>query len=108
MRAALGDVVLVGLRGGDVRRDDVRVAADALIDVRGHVDDVAGARHERQEAIRFSFGALGRVGGFPEMDPQVQRTGMILVQRDGGGEPGVNLARLVVRLPVAGPVVPRT
>ena len=83
------------------------MAADALINVRRHVDDVAGARHEGKEAICFSLGALGRVSCFPEMDPQVQRTGVILVQRHGGGEPGVNLARLVVRLPVAGPVVPR-
>ena len=71
LRAALGDVVLVRFRGGDVRRDDVRVAADALINVGRHVDDVAGAGHEGEQAIRFGFGALGRVGSFPEMDPQV-------------------------------------
>ena len=53
------------------------MTADALIDVRRHVDDVAGARHQRQQAIGFRLGAFGRIGRLPEVNPQVQRTGMV-------------------------------
>ena len=58
------------------------MAADALIDMRGHVDHVAGAGHERQQPIRFRLGTFRRVGRFPQVNPEVQGAGMILVFRD--------------------------
>ena len=40
-----------------------------MVDVRRHVDDVAGARHQRQQAIGFRLGALRRVGRLPQVNP---------------------------------------
>ncbi len=79
LRAALRDVVFVGLRRLDVRIDDVLEAADPLVDVRWHVDDVSRAWHQRQQAIGFGFRTLRRVGRFPQVNPQMQRAGMVPV-----------------------------
>ncbi len=63
LRAALRDVLFVGRDRLLVRGDDVVVAADAQVDVRGHVDDVSRARHQRQQPVRFALGALRRFVG---------------------------------------------
>ena len=76
--AALRDVVFVRFRRELVHANDVGMTADALIDVRGHVDHVAGARHQRHEPIGFGFSAL-RIGRLPEVNPEMQRAGMQLV-----------------------------
>ena len=49
LRAALGDVFLVGRNRLLVRGDDVSVTSDAQVDVRGHVDDVSRTRHQGQQ-----------------------------------------------------------
>ena len=67
--AALRDVVLVGSCREQVRFDNIRVTADALLNVRRHVNNVPRAWHERQQPIGLGFGTLGRVRRFPEMNP---------------------------------------
>ena len=81
--------------------------ADALIDVRRHVDHVPGARHQRHEAIGFRLGAL-RIGRLPEVNPQVQRTGMTLVaDRSRTAARLCTSCGLFVQLTVAREVSPR-
>ena len=87
--------------------DHVLVAADALVDVRRHVDDVAGAGHERQQAIGLGFGALRRVGRLPQVDPEMERAGMVLVAREHPLELAGHLLGFLVGQAVARPVVPR-
>jgi hypothetical protein len=60
----------------------VVVTADAHVDVCRHVHDMAGARHEREQAIRFRLRALRRIGGFPQVDPVVKRARVVGVGRD--------------------------
>ena len=81
LRAALRDVVLIGLGGHLVRLHHVGMTADPHVDVRRHVDDVSGAGHQRQQPIGFGFRAFRRVGRLPQVDPVVQRAGMIRVLR---------------------------
>ena len=58
------EVRAVSLHGGDVDADGVGVAADAPVDVRGHVDDVAGARHQPGQPVGGRLGAR-RAAGWP-------------------------------------------
>jgi hypothetical protein len=93
-----GDRLLVDL-GGIVE------PADPVEDVRAHVHDVAGARHQRRQAIGVGLGALRRGRGLGDMDVEVDRADMIgvgredpLDRRDRLADPA--LGRGAVRLPV--------
>ena len=71
LRAALGDVVLVGGNRQLVALDRVRIAADALIDVRRHVHHVPRRRHERQQRVGRLLGFLRRRRALHQMDVHV-------------------------------------
>src|SRR5207237_5186817 len=77
-RAGLGqrEVPAIGLQGGRVGADGVRVTADAPVDVRGHVHDVAGARHQLEQAIGGRLRAAGLGAGLDGVDVEVERGGM--------------------------------
>ena len=105
--AALRDVVLVGCDRLLVRLHGIDVAPDSHVDVRRHVDDVSRAGHQRQQPIRFLLGALGRPRRFPEVNPVMERTGMLRIGREHALDGRQRLRRAVVGQAVAGPVVPR-
>ncbi len=99
---ALADVVLVRLGRRDVRRRRVGVAAHPLVDVRGHVDHVAGAGHQRAQPVRRGLRALGALRRFHGVDVEVVRSRMVLVAGQHLLEGGHDLVR-----PGVGPAVPR-
>ena len=82
LRLALRQVVLVGANRALVGLGRVRVAPDANVDVRRHVDHVSSGRHQRAETIGAALGAIGIVRGLEQMDVIVLRAGMIGVTRD--------------------------
>ena len=73
----LGEVGLVGLDRGDVGAQRIEVAADPEPGVGRHVDDVAGARHQRGQAVGVGLGALGRRRGLGQVDVEVDRARMV-------------------------------
>ena len=106
LRAALGDVVLVGGDGEPVALHRVGVAADALVDVRGHVDHVARGGHQRQQGVGGLLGALRRRRRLDQVHVHVQRAGVLRVlAHDPLGERD-DLRGALVRSPVGHPVAP--
>lgn len=102
------DEGFVGAGGGDVDADRVAIAADDLIDVAWHMDEMGGAGHAiGGEAIGGGFGAFC-IAGFEQMDHQMRRLDMGGIARlhrfdqaDGGaGAPDRGLA-------VGLPIIPR-
>jgi hypothetical protein len=106
-RSLVGDVRLVRMDGVLVRRDRVRPAADADVDVRRHVHQVTGTRHQRGQALRAVHCTL-RVRRLDGVDVVVARTRMIRPGGQDSLEIRHYLGRAGTRLQVAGPVVPRT
>ena len=107
LRAALRDVVLVGRHCQLIRAHDIGVASYPQIDVRGHVDNVAGAGHQRQQAIGFLLGPLGNFGRLPDVNPVVKRARMFRIRRDHALESRHGLLGPLLCFPVPRPVVPR-
>jgi hypothetical protein len=107
LRAALRDVVHVGRNRKLVALDRVRVAADALIDVRRHVDHVAGGRHQRQQRVGGTLAALRRIGTLDEMDVHVHRARVFRVARHDVLGQLDHFRGAGVRRAVALPVAPR-
>jgi hypothetical protein len=103
---ALGDVVLVGLGRQVVALDGVREAADALVDVRGHVDHVARTGHQRHQEVGRLLRLL-RVDGLHQVDVQVQRQRVLRVLLDHRLHQRRDLRRALVRRAVRHPVAPR-
>ena len=104
-RACLRDVVLVDLGGRLVGLKRVDVAADAIVDMAGHVDDVPGAWHQCGQSIGVGLGALWAIGGFHEMDVEMDRPRMVGTFRKNAfqalqhiGSPALGL--LAARLPI--------
>ncbi len=106
LRPALRDVVLVGRDGELVALHRVGVAADALVDVRGHVHHVAGGRHQRHQRVGGLLGPLRRGRRLEQVDEHVQRAGVLRVLRDHLFGERDDLARALVRLAVGHPVAP--
>ena len=102
---ALRDVVLVGGDRGLVGGRGVRVAAHALVDVRGHVHHVPRARHQLQQAVRRGLRLLRRVR-LHGVDVEVVRPGVVRVAGEHLLQVADDLGRLRVGPAVAQPVVP--
>ncbi len=49
----------------------IGIASNAVIKVRRHVNNVAGAGHQRGQLVRIGLGALGMPGGLGEMNVQM-------------------------------------
>ena len=104
-RAGLCDIGFVDLRGRLVDFEQVRVAADAVVDVAGHVDDVSGSRHQRGKPVGIGFGAFRTVRGFHEMNVEMDRPGMVGVLCENAFQALLDIGRtpfglLAARLPV--------
>ena len=56
-----GNIFLVLLGGEHIHFHRIGETAHSIIDVRRHMDDVAGGRHQRFESVGGCFGAFGRV-----------------------------------------------
>ncbi len=107
LRAAMRQIALVSVDRELVAADRVGVAADALVDVRGHVDHVPRRRHQGQDRVRRALGSFRRRGRFEQVNQQVQRgrVGRIAAQHVLGERDDVG--RAGVRTSVRHPVVPR-
>jgi hypothetical protein len=75
--------------------------------VRGHVDDVPGSGHQRQQPVGLLLGAFRGLGRLPQMDPVVERPRVAAVPRHHALERGDRLRGFLVGQAVARPVVPR-
>ena len=107
-RARGGEVALVGGDGLDVGAQRVAVEADAVVDVRRHVHDVARRRHQRGEAARVRQRALGPHRGFHRVDVEVDRAGVRRVAREHRLERAHDVGAAALGLRAGGlPVVPR-
>ena len=102
---ALGDVALVGLDRQLVALHRVGVAADALVDVRRHVDHVPGVGQQRQQRVGGGFGLLRR-HRLHQVDVHVQRARMLRMAPHHVLGEGDDLGGAGVRLAVAHPVAP--
>ncbi len=106
-RLAHLEVRAVGLHGALVRRHGILVAAHAEVDVRGHVDQVARARHQRTEAVGRGRAAVGLGAGLDRVDVEMEGARMV----GGGGQHALerldDLLRAGLGLPVLRPQVPR-
>ena len=71
LRLALSDVGSVRLTRLDVGERCIVIAADADIDVRGHVHQVPGTRGQRAEPVGRSLGALRSRGCLHDVDVEV-------------------------------------
>ena len=87
VRRRLGDVRLVRRHRVLVDGDRVGEPADAEVDVRRHVDHVAGGRHQRRQPVGERLGPLRRGRGLHRVD----------VEMDGVGVAGVRGQRLLQR-----------
>src|SRR6185295_20421291 len=93
LRPALRDVVFVSNDRELVRLHGIVVAANTLEQVPWHVDQMTGRRGQRQQTISRGLSTLRRIARFPQVDPQVQRAGVIRLllyyliegRRDVGG-----------------------
>ena len=54
-----------------VGRERVAVAADAVVDVARHVDDVTGAGHQRGEPVSRRLGPFGPIRRLDRVDVEV-------------------------------------
>ena len=81
-RLPLREVGLVGLDRAHVRLDGVLVAADAPVDVGGHVDEVAGPGHEGRQAIGRHLAPPGIGAALDGVDVQMERARMGRVRAD--------------------------
>ena len=106
-RAGPGEVGLVGLDRAAVGLGGVGVAADALVDVRRHVDDVPGRGHQPRQALRRGHRALRTARGLDRVDVVVVRAGVLGVARQHRLQRGDDLLGSWSRLAVQGPELPR-
>ena len=107
LRAGLGEIGFVGLLRRLVGVERIEVAADAVVDVARHVNDVAGARHQRREPVGIGLRPLGPVRRLDEMDVEVDGADMGGAAREHRLEPLQDAGGPPLRLVAAGlPVVP--
>ena len=107
LRSGLADVRAVHFGGdgvGLLRRD---VVARADVDVRGHVHEVAGRRHERLQPLGRGKRALGALRGFGGVDVEVVRARMVGVALQDRLEHGDDLDGVRSRLAGGRPELPR-
>ena len=71
------EVLLVDRHRALVGVERAAVLADAVVDVRRHVDDVPRARHQRAEALGGRERAFGRRRRLDRVDVEVDRAGMV-------------------------------
>ena len=90
-------VLLVERRGGRVGLRRGAVVAGAHPDVRGHVHEMPGARHERLEPLRAGDRALRRARRFDGVNVIVIRARMIRVALHHAFERRDDLARCPAR-----------
>ena len=87
--------------------DASSIAAGPQVDVRRHVHDMAGARHERGELVGVRFGAA-RIGRrFDGVDVEMDRAGVIGLAASAPTRAREHVAGELARPAVDVPVVPR-
>ena len=73
----------------------------------GHVHDVPGARHQRGQSIGVGLGALRAIGGFDQMDVEVDRPWVVGTFRKNAFQPFLDIGRPALRFLAARlPIVP--
>ena len=71
------EISFIGGRGIDIRTRGRVVVSHAFINVRRHVHEVSGHRHQLRQVRRVSERALGMRRGFDRVDIVMNRAGMI-------------------------------
>ena len=103
-----GEIGLIGARGGDIRLDRIPVASDPVVNMRGHVDEMAQrARSAAVELVRGRFRPLGIGPVFKQVDEQVRGLRMLRIARENGLYAFDRLADAWLRFLAFRPVVPR-
>src|SRR5688500_1145919 len=105
-RILVADVSLVGVDRMTVYFNGIEVAADADVDVTGHVDEMPRSRHERGEPLSARYGAL-RIHLLDCVDEEVTRARMLRVRSDHALEARECIGDTRLRLAALGPVIPR-
>ena len=92
MAVIAGGIIALGLARGDVGFIDqgghfvdtsrVGIAADPVIDVTGHMHDMAGLGHQDQQAVSGGLAALRRCGSLHGVDVEMQCAGVIGLSRN--------------------------
>ena len=75
----LGEEGLIGGAAAWLPFIEFDKAADLVVDVAGHVHEMACARHQRGQTIGIRFGTLRSVGSLPQMNVEMDGAGVIRV-----------------------------
>ena len=107
LRATGCDIVFVNLRRRLIGRCGIGITAHAVIDMAGHVDHMARARHQLQQRIRRRLGAFGGVRSLHGVDVEVQCARMVRIAGDHFFKRGDDVRSLTLGCCAVGlPVVP--